>query len=87
MPVVVPRSTVNPCKDASAPSPSYWPLDLERQGPGREQALVKCAHGHVTSLSLRVHRVAADGTVSPSYVCTIGGCTWHVFVRLDGWEP
>lgn len=32
------------------------------------------------------HTIASDGTVSPSVVCTHPGCTWHVFVRLDGWR-
>jgi hypothetical protein len=29
--------------------------------------------------------VADDGTVSPSYVCPFPPCTFHLFVRLDGW--
>jgi len=79
---VIPRSTVNPCKDASAPAPSWWPLDPAKTAG--EIAWVKCPNGHVTTLHQRVHRVDADGVVSPSYVCTAYGCNWHVFVRLDG---
>lgn len=29
------------------------------------------------------HAVAADGTVSPSVVCT--ACGWHKDIRLEGW--
>lgn len=31
------------------------------------------------------HHVAVDGIVAPSVVCTHPGCTWHVFIRLEGW--
>lgn len=44
-----------------------------------------CGRGHGMELSPLVHRVAADGAVSPSLVCP--RCDWHVFVRLDGWTP
>lgn len=32
----------------------------------------------------RVHRVAPDGTVTPSYLCN---CGYHEWIRLDEWEP
>lgn len=81
MTVSIPRSPTDPCKDRNAPAPSWWPLDPERCGG--DAALVKCVNGHVTSLNQDIHRVAEDGTVSPSYVCTIGDCNWHVFIRLE----
>jgi hypothetical protein len=34
-----------------------------------------------------VHTIAADGTVTPSYVCVATGCTFHEMVRLVGWDP
>jgi hypothetical protein len=45
-----------------------------------------CDRGHHTMLSRTVHRVSKDGTVSPSYVCTKPGCSFHTFVRLVGWQ-
>lgn len=31
------------------------------------------------------HDIAADGTVTPSLICPMDGCSWHVFVTLLGW--
>lgn len=31
------------------------------------------------------HRVAADGTVTPSYVCPGDGCSFHEWVKLEDW--
>lgn len=54
---------------------------------GQDLALCTCREGHTTRLTGRVHTVAADGTVQPSYVCPVGGCTFHEWVRLEGWDP
>jgi hypothetical protein len=35
-------------------------------------------------MSLSLHRIAADGTVSPSLVCPYY-CGFHDYVRLVGW--
>jgi hypothetical protein len=32
-----------------------------------------------------VHKIAADGTVSPSFVCPHPGCGFHEFIVLSGW--
>lgn len=32
------------------------------------------------------HTVADDGTVTPSLVCSVTGCKFHEFVKLDGWK-
>lgn len=48
-------------------------------------AHVRCPMGHVLRVSHKFHSIAADGTLSPSWVCVIPGCTWHESVRLDGW--
>lgn len=48
-------------------------------------AFATCPFGHTCRLSKKVHSVAADGTLSPSYVCPATGCTFHDFVRLVGW--
>lgn len=56
---------------------AWWPL-----------ATVTCSQGHLASVSPAVHKIAADGTLSPSYVCPREGCTFHEFVRFEGWsEP
>ena len=49
-------------------------------------AFLSCANGHECYLHLGTHRIAADGTVTPSCVCPIKGCTWHEMVRLIGWN-
>lgn len=40
-------------------------------------------------LSRENHAIAADGTITPSLVCSNAhdGCTWHVYGRLEGWPP
>lgn len=52
-------------------------------------------HGHVAvvcpvchsalTLSGRVHSVSEVGAVSPSFVCTRAGCSFHDFIVLEGW--
>lgn len=32
-----------------------------------------------------VHAIDDDGRVSPSLVCP--RCSWHVFVKLESWQP
>lgn len=31
------------------------------------------------------HRIASDGTVTPSLLCPTAGCSFHQFGRLEGW--
>lgn len=49
------------------------------------KAFVRCPECGELS-SLRKHSVAPNGTVSPSYVCPFPPCTFHEWVRLEGWE-
>ena len=52
-------------------------------------AIIRCPQcSRLLTLSRQRHVVADDGTVSPSLVCPYPnlGCSWHVFVRLDGWD-
>jgi hypothetical protein len=37
-------------------------------------------------LSLLKHRIAEDGTVSPSVVCSWEGCNFHEHIKLVGWN-
>lgn len=51
---------------------------------GHVAVVCPICHGTLT-LSSAIHKVANDGTVSPSFVCTKVGCTFHTFIRLAGW--
>ena len=35
--------------------------------------------------AIQTHGIAEDGAVFPSVVCTYPGCTFHEFIKLDGW--
>lgn len=39
------------------------------------------------SATLTGHDISDDGTVTPSVVCPHDGCSWHAWVKLDGWAP
>lgn len=75
--------------------PLTWrPIVRHRDRPApfaQDLALVTCPNGHEATLSGRVHAVATDGTVSPSYVCPYGRvgepCSFHNFIKLEGWTP
>jgi len=49
----------------------------------RFKATMACSRGHV--LTLGGHSIDADGTVMPSVVCPKPGCSFHTYVRLEGW--
>ncbi len=51
---------------------------------GVQTATLVCSKGHAGLIA--EHEVAADGTVTPSVVCTQDGCTFHEFVKLAGWD-
>lgn len=96
--IVVPRSRVDLIRaPVVKSSPAWEPTgDLYRSGAYAECnseslrttfAHVRCAFGHVLRVSGMVHSVARDGTVSPSFVCSVPGCSWHVYVRLADWTP
>lgn len=73
-----------------APAPLSWDYVTCECGKSPcpfadDMALVTCSRGHTSRMTARVHSVAPDGVVSPSYVCPIDGCTFHDFVKLDGW--
>lgn len=44
-----------------------------------------CPKGHTCQLSSKVHSIAGDGTLTPSYVCPVAGCGFHEYVRFVGW--
>jgi hypothetical protein len=55
----------------------------EYREPMPDTANVVCSNGHAGLIS--EHLIAADGTVSPSVVCTEENCGWHEHVQLAGW--
>lgn len=56
-------------------------------GCGQDLALCTCSNGHTLRMSATVHSIAPDGEVTPSYVCTVEGCSFHRWVRFEGWDP
>ena len=72
----------------SAPLTWDYAKRLRRKLPyERDMAMTTCGAGHTLRMSSDVHTIAADGTVTPSYVCTAAGCSFHKWVRLVGWDP
>lgn len=62
----------------------YWMWGATE--PYQRTAIVACDQGHVGTASPRIHSIATDGTLTPSWVCPFEGCTWHEFARLEGWQ-
>jgi hypothetical protein len=48
--------------------------------------LITCVFGHELILNTDIHTVSPEGVVSPSWVCTIAGCTYHEHITLSGWK-
>jgi hypothetical protein len=48
-------------------------------------AFIVCPQGHRLRVTKKIHRIAADGTLDPSWVCTGLGCSFHVYCQLVGW--
>lgn len=73
------------------PDPLTWDYPVIHSGMmadhefRKDLALCTCPFGHTTRVSPKNHSIADDGTVSPSYVCTVPGCTFHDNVRFVGW--
>lgn len=76
--------------DASATPGTWFTYPRSSLGnvkhPRHGHVAVVCpiCHGTLT-LSHAIHDVADDGTVSPSFVCTKPGCSFHTYIRLAGW--
>jgi hypothetical protein len=72
----------------SAPLTWDYAKRLRRKAPyDRDMAMTTCANGHTLRMSSDIHKIAPDGTVTPSYVCTHPECSFHQMVRLIGWDP
>jgi hypothetical protein len=57
-----------------------------QKADGSKSAMVGCGLCGKNQ-TLTGHTIAADGTVTPSLQCSFPPCTWHVYVRLEGWQP
>ncbi len=61
---------------------TWRPWDFGPQGKTAAFICPKCGN-----LAMLIdHKIAPDGTVTPSVVCPHEGCTFHEFIRLEGWE-
>jgi len=68
--------------DPEAPRPVWKPATR----PAGRTAFLKCG-GCGESFAISDHDINAAGFVSPSVVCPIGGCGWHVHIVLEDWRP
>jgi len=68
------------------PPPATWDYLNPWAGGPRDLAMITCPNGHMTRMTASVHSVDHEGHVSPSYVCTATGCTFHEYVVLEGWN-
>ena len=76
--VVIPKRG----EDPEQPGP-WWARIETAGGEPWPYPQVCCPEGHVAGLG--DHDIEEDGTVKPSLVCPTGGCSYHVWAKLDGW--
>jgi hypothetical protein len=57
----------------------FWP------GPAMKQTIAIACGGCGRAMCLPNHRIAEDGSITPSVVCPFG-CGWHVFLLLKDWN-
>lgn len=62
--------------------PLTWRPVSRSNGP--VTATVTCSNNHEGLIG--EHEISAEGTVTPSVVCTFDKCGWHEYIRLGGWE-
>jgi len=65
-----------------APGPWWHPL----QNGDVLSATIRCPDCQ-TVVTVTSHSIDAQGVVTPSVVCPMDGCSWHVWVKLAGWQP
>ncbi len=84
-------------RDGATSDAEYWqnpraPLTWRRPSAANLEhfpediVYATCSSGHTTRAVSSVHTIAADGTMSPSYVCPVAGCVFHDFVRFESWD-
>ena len=69
--------------DGGVGAPGTW--HGGRKSDGKRIASVCCPKCKKIAM-LSDHEIKPGGIVAPSVVCPREGCTWHVFVQLDGWN-
>lgn len=57
-----------------------------RIGDEKQHNANVCCPGCGNYYGMAAHKIADDGTVSPSVVCDYAGCAFHDFIKLDGWS-
>ena len=65
--------------------PGHYLKSLDPRPDRCGWCIVMCPTCHRLLTLGKNHRVAADGSVSPSLVCPHTPCAFHAFVRLEGW--
>lgn len=67
-------------------SAGWFPVERAAQGrPPRVRVICGgCGKFHLT---LSDHAIFKDGTVHPSLLCPDDDCGWHVFGKLQDWNP
>lgn len=73
-------------RQSASREPLTWDYWQWGTGPFVKTAVVTCGFGHTGTANPKIHRIAPDGMLSPSWVCPFK-CPWHEFARLDGWQP
>lgn len=87
--VTLPHAALGPYGTFEQTGAPAWDLSTDpelvaQHGAARGEVLVlRCDCGKI--IRLLGHRVAADGTVTPSLWHDVPECGWHVHGRLDGW--
>lgn len=71
--------------------PGQWStVFYDREGVRRKSAVLMCpvckTWGSLRTSDGQGHEILSDGTVNPSVVCAQPGCTFHEYIKLEGWE-
>jgi len=75
-----------PRRLTSTSSPPWWDTMADHYNEHQELVItVQCPHGH--SAWLRPGEVANDGEVSPLVRCPLESCSFHGYLKLEGWPP
>ncbi len=64
--------------------PCTWNYLVDRTNEQISASIV-CPNGHYGIIT--DHKIADDGTVSPSVVCSVPSCNFHDHVILKSWDP
>jgi hypothetical protein len=66
-------------------APGTWKgMQIGKGKRKRMSASFTCPNGHFGSLS--DHDITREGYVHPSVLCMADGCSFHEFIKLEGWS-